>query len=207
MFTGLVESLGTLLESRIDSDGIGRWLTIEAPWTQDLTLGESIAVNGVCLTVVDRQSQRFGVQVSPTTLNLTTLGELVPTVPVNLERSVTPSTRLGGHWVLGHVDTRGAITAMRPEGDVHHVTVSYSPEYHRWVLPQGSITLDGISLTIAEHSISEIQVTLIPHTWHHTNASQWSVGSAINMEFDVLGKYVEQLMAPYASLRGGPIDD
>ncbi|MCL5116284.1 MAG: riboflavin synthase [Firmicutes bacterium] len=197
MFTGLIESLGTLIESQPDLDGIGRRLAVAAPFAAELDLGESVSVNGTCLTVVDCTPERFTVQVSPTTLDLTTMGLLEPGTRVNLERSVTPSTRLGGHWVLGHVDTRGRIDRIHTEGQSHHITIAYPPQYSRWVLPQGSITLDGISLTIVARDDTSVDVTIIPHTWSHTNIQQWRPGSLVNIEFDVLGKYLEHLMAPY----------
>lgn len=193
--------MGSLIISRVDADGVGRWMEIEAPFTQELTLGESVSINGTCLTVVKRTETSFSVQVSPTTLALTTLGSLEPGQVLNLERSVTPTTRLGGHWVLGHVDTPGEIAALDSEGDSHHVTIVYPVEFQHWVLPQGSITLDGISLTIISREANRLRVTIIPHTWRHTTAYQWARGTRINMEFDVLGKYVEHLLAPYASHR------
>lgn len=203
MFTGLIEDIGTVASTRIDSDGVGRRITISASFAAALTLGESVSVNGTCLTVVDSTPQHLDVQVSPTTLELTTMGMLEPGQRVNLERSVTPATRLGGHWVLGHVDTRGTVQSITANGDAHHIVVAYPIQYQRWVLPQGSVTLDGISLTIVELSEGRLGVTVIPHTWSHTIIQDWRGGSPINMEFDVLGKYVEQLAAPYVATIGG----
>lgn len=201
MFTGLIEDLGTIAETRVDQDQVGRWMTIRAPFAGELSLGESVSVNGTCLTVVACLPDAFSVQVSPTTLAITTLGALKSGQRVNLERSVTPETRLGGHWVLGHVDTRGRVAAVVPEGDAHHITVHYPDEFQRWVLPQGSITLDGISLTIVDCGPGYVSVTIIPHTWSHTVIQDWAPGTLVNVEFDVLGKYLEHLMAPHA--KGG----
>ncbi len=201
MFTGLIEELGTIADTRIDQDGVGRWMTIRAPFAGDLTMGESVSVNGTCLTVVELLPDAFGVQVSPTTLNITSLGHLTAGQRVNLERSVTPQTRLGGHWVLGHVDTRGTVYSIVPEGEAHHITVQYPEEFQRWVLPQGSITLDGISLTIVDQGPDHVSVTIIPHTWSHTIIQDWAPGTLVNVEFDVLGKYLKHLMEPYA--KGG----
>ncbi len=201
MFTGLIEALGTIADTRIDQDGVGRWMTIRAPFAGKLSLGESVSVNGTCLTVVEVRPDAFSVQVSPTTLNITTLGHLNAAQRVNLERSVTPETRLGGHWVLGHVDTRGTVLAVVPEGDAHHITVQFPDEFQRWVLPQGSITLDGISLTIVDRAPNQVSVTIIPHTWSHTIIHDWAQGTLVNVEFDVLGKYLEHLLDPYA--KGG----
>ncbi|PSR21304.1 MAG: riboflavin synthase [Sulfobacillus acidophilus] len=203
MFTGLVEAIGTVIASEPDRDQVGQRLQIAVPFSSDLTLGESISVNGTCLTVVASNSHSFWVQVSSTTLAFTTLGHLAREEQVNLERSVTPATRLGGHWVLGHVDTRGTVQTIVPDGESHHITVTYANEYDRWVLPQGSITLDGISLTIVRLSPGQLTVTVIPHTWSHTTVQNWRVGLAVNLEFDVLGKYVERLLQPYQIGKGG----
>ena len=203
MFTGLVEALGTVTLTRLDHDGVGRWMEIAAPFCQDLKLGESVSVNGTCLTVVTVLTGHFGVQVSPTTLSLTTMGGLRAGDQVNLERSLMPATRLGGHWVLGHVDTRGTVESIRSEGASRHVTVSYDRAFQRWVLPQGSVTLDGISLTVVDTSPGQLTVTVIPHTLMHTNMQQWNETSVINIEFDVLGKYVEHLLIPYSASQGG----
>lgn len=198
MFTGIVEAIGRVRANETQAGGTSRRLVIDAPFAASLTLGESVSVNGTCLTVVQITDRAFHADVSPTTLQLTTLGDLHPTRHVNLERSVTPATRLGGHWVLGHVDTQGRVASIQVEGDVHHIDIHYPEEYSRWVLPQGSLTLDGISLTIVERSDQHIKVTIIPHTWDHTIIHDWTVNTPINMEFDVLGKYVEHLLAPYS---------
>lgn len=197
MFTGLVESVGTVLSSDPDRDSVGRRLDVAAFFAAKLDLGESVAINGTCLTVVQRNPHGFSVQISPTTLALTTLGELQRDDRVNLERSVTAATRLGGHWVLGHVDTRGTVHAIVRVGDNHHITIRYPADYDRWVLPQGSVTLDGVSLTVLDPSPGQLTVTIIPHTWSHTIIQDWHVGTSVNMEFDVLGKYVEHLLAPH----------
>lgn len=203
MFTGLVETLGTVAAAHPDSDETGRWLEINAPFVPELSVGESVSVNGTCLTVVKILADHFAAQLSPTTLALTTLKELVVGAPVNLERSVTPATRLGGHWVLGHVDTVGVVERIQHDGDSHHVSITYPAQYQRWLLPQGSLTIDGISLTLVGRSASQCQVTIIPHTWNHTIANRWNIGTKVNLEFDVLGKYVEQLLAPYQDHTGG----
>lgn len=197
MFTGLVEAVGHIVRQRRESDQVTIRLTIQSPFAEELVLGESVAVDGVCLTVIDITRETFDVQVSPTTLHLTTLGTVTTGRPVNLERSVTPSTRLGGHWVLGHVDTRGVIRDIRTDGDIHYVTIQYPPEFSRWLLPRGSITVDGVSLTLVEHDAPTFSVTIIPHTWQMTALSDWTPGQPVNLEFDVLGKYVEHLLHPY----------
>ncbi len=205
MFTGMIESLGMILRSQADEDGVGRWLEISAAWAHELALGESVAVNGVCLTVVKTEATQFAVQASPTTLAITTLGELKAGQQVNLERSVTPAARLGGHWVLGHVDAKGTVTRIEAEGESHHITVSYPPRCARWVLPQGSITMDGISLTVVDAPTKnhQLSVTIIPHTFSHSTVAEWRSGTVINLEFDALGKYVDRLMQPYQASPGG----
>lgn len=203
MFTGLIECLGLLTENQIEQDAQSRRLTVKAPLT-NVAVGESIAINGTCLTVVKQSGEDlWDFQVSPTTLSLTTLGQLSDAL-VNVERSVTPSTRLGGHWVQGHVDTVGSVVAVTAEGDSHLITVQYDTRYDKWVLPQGSVALDGVSLTVVETQPGQLQVTIIPHTWEFTNIHTWRAGWHVNVEFDVLGKYLEHLSAPYARTKGGP---
>jgi riboflavin synthase len=195
MFTGLVETIGTISETRWEPDEVSERLTIHATDFHDLALGESIAVNGVCLTVVDISPHTFSVQVSPTTLALTSLGSLNIGDRVNLERSVTPTTRLGGHWVLGHVDTTGKIAQISAEGEAHHVNISYNPEFSDLILPLGSVTLDGVSLTVVSAHDGEFRVTLIPHTQHTTTLGGWKSGHPVNIEFDILGKYIKHLLS------------
>ncbi|MCY0879525.1 MAG: riboflavin synthase [Firmicutes bacterium] len=203
MFTGIVEAVGEVIALVPDADQVSRRLAVASPLARDLELGESVSVNGVCLTVIAQTDAEFFMQISPTTLRLTTLGGLRPGQRVNLERSVTPATRLGGHWVLGHVDTVGRIQAVTPEGEARHVEVAFPPEYGRWVLPQGSIAIDGVSLTIVKVGEGSLTVTLIPHTLAHTILSHWQSGTAVNLEFDVLGKFVEHLLAPYRAVKEG----
>lgn len=195
MFTGLVETIGTITQTRREPDGVSARMTIQATDFHDLTLGESIAVNGVCLTVVDISPPNFSVQVSPTTLALTSLGSLNRGDPINLERSVTPTTRLGGHWVLGHIDTTGQLTQVLAEGEAQHVTISYDPEFNDLILPLGSVTLDGVSLTVVSCHDGDFRVTLIPHTQHTTTLGGWKSGQRVNIEFDVLGKYIKHLLS------------
>ncbi len=201
MFTGIVEAIGRVRANERQVGGASRRLVVDAPFATSLTLGESVSVNGTCLTVVQITDQAFHADVSPTTLEITTMGDLKPNRTVNLERSVTPATRLGGHWVLGHVDTQGTVASIEVEGDAHHIDIRYPKEYSRWVLPQGSLTLDGVSLTIVERSDHNVKVTIIPHTWEHTIIHDWAIHTRINIEFDVLGKYVEHLLAPYPTSR------
>lgn len=194
MFTGLIEATGTLIKEAADTDGVSKRLTVQAPFCRELTLGESVSVNGVCLTVVEITDPTFAVQVSPTTLSLTTLGTISAGTLLNLERSVTPATRLGGHWVLGHVDATGEIFSIKSEGDAHHVFIQYPSQYDELVLPLGSVTVDGVSLTVVESKKREFSVTLIPHTQSMTTLGLLETGQSVNLEFDVLGKYVKHLL-------------
>jgi riboflavin synthase len=197
MFTGLVEAIGRVVAEEPDRDQVGLRLTIQCDFARDLAIGESVSINGTCLTVISHTGTEFLVQISHTTLRLTTLGQLVPGQRVNLERAVTAATRLGGHWVLGHVDTVGRVQSIERHGDTRDITVLFPEEYKRWVLPQGSITLDGVSLTIVDARANAVRVTIIPHTLTQTIIGEWQVGTAVNVEFDVLGKYVEHLLVPY----------
>ncbi len=204
MFTGLIEAVGTVVSRTWEADHkTQRWL-IAAPFADQLELGESVCVNGVCLTVVEHQKDSFAVQLSPTTLALSTLGQEPPPAQVNLERAVTPTTRLGGHWLLGHVDTRGQLTEVKTEGQAHHLTVHFPAEFSRWVMPLGSIAVDGVSLTIVERATDWLRVTIIPHTWQHTTLGVGPVPRSVNLEFDIVGKYVEQLVQPYRPKEASP---
>lgn len=197
MFTGLVQAVGRLRDLIDLDDGASRKIVVEAPFAPELTVGESVSCNGVCLTVTDRGKDNFQAVLSPTTLRLTTFAHLRPGVLMNLERSVTPSTRLGGHWVLGHVDGIGTINRIDEEGEARHLTVAFAPQFAPLVLPLGSITIDGISLTVVDCGTDWLTVTLIPHTRFHTTMVDARVHQSVNLEFDVLGKYVRQLLTPY----------
>lgn len=197
MFTGLIESVGKILRNEVTPDGANRRMTIQFDQSPDLQLGESISVNGVCLTVVETNAESFTIDVSPTTLQLTTLNQLHPNHLVNLERSVSPSTRLGGHWVQGHVDTIGEISNITPQGTSTHIRFTYPQEFYRFIVPQGSITIDGISLTIVSVDPTHFSLTIIPHTLAHTTLSRAQLKQSVNIEFDVLGKYVDHLLQPY----------
>ncbi len=197
MFTGLVEHVGSLLAVDTLDDPHARTLTIAAGFSEQLALGESIAVNGVCLTVVAFDAQTFQVECTPTTLAITTLGSLAVPCPVNLERSATPDTRLGGHWVQGHIDTRGQVVRIESEGEARHLYFSYPPGESHGIVPFGSITVDGVSLTVVSTSPDQFQVTLIPYTQAHTTLGALQPGTPVNLEFDILGKYVQQLLTPY----------
>ena len=193
MFTGLVEALGTV--RRLESDGAGRWLDVEAPGLGgSLVLGESVAVNGCCLTVVaqDERSCRF--QVGPETLSRTNLGELRPGDRVNLERSLRVGDRLGGHLVQGHIDGVGRIDQRVPQGDWVTMWFRCAPALTAQMVSKGSIAVDGISLTLVDVEAERFSVALIPHTLSVTTLGFKGPGVAVNLETDLLAKYVQKCL-------------
>jgi riboflavin synthase len=188
MFTGLIESIGTLASVEHHADGIR--LRVATSLAPELTAGESLAVNGVCLTVVAPDTDGIHADVSPETARVTTLGRVSTAALVNLERSMRADARVGGHFVQGHVDATGAITAIRQEGDSYRVTVSLPSELEPLVVNKGSIAIDGISLTVASIAAGAVDVQIIPFTWLHTNLHARRQGDPVNIECDILGKYV-----------------
>ena len=194
MFTGIIEELGTiaLLERR----GSGLRVRVAASIvTSDTKDGDSIAVNGVCLTALDVTSDGFSADVSRETLERSTLGILAAGSLVNLERAVTPTTRLGGHIVQGHVDGRGTLLSAEKQGDFHTVRVRFSPDLARYFIYKGSVAVEGISLTIASLAESHFDIAVIPKTWELTNLSALRPGDAVNLEVDLVAKYVERMLA------------
>lgn len=194
MFTGLVEAMGRITRYNHEKDGVSVRLSVTAPFSSALEIGESVALNGICLTVVEKNAEAFVVQATPTTLALTTLGSWQVGTAVNLERSVTPATRLGGHWVLGHIDSTGTILDLVDNGDASVITVRYPTDFSDLVLPLGSITIDGVSLTVVSGKENWFTITVIPHTKAVTTLGNWRLGQSVNLEFDVLGKYVKHLL-------------
>lgn len=194
MFTGLIEELGTLNEIRKLEAGCRICIAAENV-ISDLKNGDSIAVNGVCLTALDVNEHGFSAEVSPETLNRTTLGNLAAGSRVNLERSVTPATRLGGHIVQGHVDGRGNFISAQPQGDFWTVTIGFPADLARYFVHKGSVAVEGISLTIAELGEGSFAIAVIPKTWEMTNLSTLKPGDDVNLEVDVIAKYVERMMS------------
>jgi riboflavin synthase len=188
MFTGLVEATGHV--ERLDATVNGGRLRVRTLLASELQLGESIAVNGACLTVVSRDAEGFEADVSPVTLAVTGLGQLSAGDRVNLERSLRADAKLGGHFVLGHVDAVGRIADLRRDGDAWRLVVEIPQAMRALVIPRGSIAIDGISLTIAAIDDAAVSVQIIPFTFAHTALSQAAVGDSVNLEFDILGKYV-----------------
>jgi riboflavin synthase len=193
MFTGIIEHLGTVESLKASAEG-GR-LKIHAPMVAKyLEVSKSIAVNGCCLTVVEVDSEHFSADLSRETLRKTSLGEWKSGTRVNLEQPLTAGKELGGHFVLGHVDTIGRVARLAPEGDSWWYGVEVPESFARYIVPQGSITIDGISLTVARSSARLAEVAVIPFTYQHTNIRHKKIGDAVNLEGDVLGKYVERYL-------------
>ncbi len=193
MFTGLIEELGTI-ESLLEQAGGVRIVVAANLVTTDLANGDSIAVSGVCLTALDTSPASFAADMSPETLDRTTFGRLAAGSRVNLERAVTPNTRLGGHIVQGHVDGRGKFIAAEPQGDFWTVKIGFPPDLARYLVPKGSITVEGISLTIAALAEGHFDIAVIPKTWQMTNLSTLNPNDDVNLEVDVIAKYVERIL-------------
>jgi riboflavin synthase len=194
MFTGIIEELGHV--RAIEQRGDNARIVIEARLvTEDIHEGDSIAVNGVCLTALDANRNSFAADVSRETLNRSTLGRLEPGAPVNLERSVTPVMRLGGHLVQGHVDARGKFVSAVDLGGSWTVRIAYPPEIARYLVFKGSVAVEGISLTIAELTDDYFEIAIIPKTWEVTNFSHLRPGDDVNLEADVIAKYVERILS------------
>jgi riboflavin synthase len=192
MFTGLVADLGTVAEVYSTTDGVR--LAIESPLARELSEGDSVAVNGVCLTAVGLCGDRFGADVMHETLRRSSLGEVRAGTRVNLELPLTAHGRLGGHFVQGHVDGVGAVSETREDGFARVVTIEADPDLLRYVVEKGSITVDGVSLTVARIDETSFDVSLIPETLQRTNLGTAAPGTPVNLEVDILAKYVEKLV-------------
>jgi riboflavin synthase len=197
MFTGLVEALAPL--ERVEVEGDGRALVVAAPFAADLAMGESVAVNGACLTVVARDARTCRFQAGPETLRRTNLGELKAGDRVNLERALRVGDRLGGHLVQGHVDGLGRIASRRRQGEWEVVWFSCPAELAEQMVNKGSVTVDGVSLTVVDATADGFSVALIPHTLAQTTLGFKGPGASVNLETDVLAKYV------WKCLRGGGV--
>ena len=195
MFTGIVEELGTIRSLQRGKHSVV--LSIGAHTVlSDLKIGDSVAVNGVCLTATSRDGGGFTADVMHETLNRSSLGALNVGSRVNLERAMAADGRFGGHIVSGHIDGTGTITAVRPDDNAVWYTVSASPELLRYIVEKGSITIDGISLTVASVTETGFSVSAIPHTAAVTTLGEKRVGDTVNLETDLIGTYVEKLLRP-----------
>jgi riboflavin synthase len=192
MYTGLIEATGRIGPSQSEA-GRRRWF-IETPLGAELRPGDSISVHGVCLTVTVADARGFAVDVSPETLRVTSLGSLPSGRLVNLERPMRADGRLGGHFVLGHVDAVGRVAALRPDGDCYWLDVGTPAAIEPLLIAKGSIAVDGISLTVATLSAGRFGVQVVPFTWAHTALKDVRAGDPVNLEADVLGKYVARLL-------------
>jgi riboflavin synthase len=192
MFTGLVES--TARVRRVEPDGGGTRLEVETPLAAELAQGDSIAVNGVCLTAVDPDAERFHADVMAETLRRSSLGPLAAGDTVNVELPLRAGDRLGGHVVQGHVDGTGTVSDARQEGFARLVRIDCEPDLLRYVVEKGSIAVDGVSLTVAAVDEGSFTVSLIPETLERTTLGQAAPGRVVNLEVDVLAKYVEKLV-------------
>lgn len=192
MFTGIIETLGTV--TGIDDRGDSSRLTVHGDITDGTKVGDSIAVNGVCLTATSVDSAGFTADVMAETLRRSTLGALAPGDPVNLERAATATTRLGGHLVQGHVDGVGQLTGRHPAGAFDEISLALPRDLLPYVVEKGSIAIDGVSLTVMGVDGDEITIGLIPETLHRTTLGRRAVGETVNIEVDVIAKYVERLL-------------
>lgn len=208
MFTGIIEAVGKV--SQIERAGESVRLTVSAGQiAEDVQLGDSVSVNGVCLTVVEFRPPHIVFDAVYETMRKTTLGNLAVGDGVNLERALPVNGRLGGHVVQGHVDGTGRIASIRPVGNSWFVYVDAAPELMRYIVTKGSVAVDGISLTVAESEDRTFALSIIPHTWDHTTLHERRAGDPVNIETDILGKYVEKMLGGYvagadrAAERGG----
>ena len=188
MFTGLVEAIGEITEVKPTPGGFR--LRLSTSLATGLANGDSVAVNGVCLTVVATDPQGVHLDVSPETARVTTVGTLRRGSMVNLERPLRADARLGGHFVQGHVDATAAVEDVRQDGDSYWLTIVFAPELGPYIVRKGSIAVNGVSLTVAGVDERRFDVQIIPYTWAHTNFHALKAGDTVNLECDILGKYV-----------------
>jgi riboflavin synthase len=188
MFTGLIEATGRV--ETLDANGNGRRVRIATALAAELRPGDSVATSGVCLTAIATDSTGFSADLSPETLRVTSFSSIEIGRVLNLERPLRAGDRLGGHFVLGHVDAVGRVTAVRPEGDSFWLEIDAPDQLKPLLIHKGSVAIDGVSLTIASLNGGRLGVQLIPYTWEHTSLKYLKIGDAVNLEGDVLGKYV-----------------
>jgi riboflavin synthase len=193
MFTGIIEHLGAV--SRLELNATGGKLTVHAPTlAPHLVVSGSVAVNGCCLTVVHRDDKHFSADLSNETVAKTSFSSMKTGASVNLEQPLAAGKEFGGHFVLGHVDGTGRVAHLRPEGDSCNFGVQVPPDLVRYIVSKGSITIDGISLTIASWHNHIAEIAVIPYTYEHTNIRDRVAGDTVNLEADILGKYIERYL-------------
>jgi riboflavin synthase len=202
MFTGIIEEVGTLSQH-----APGRLVVRAARVASQVAIGDSVATNGICLTVTRREGEALHFDYSRSTREVTTIADWRVGDRLNLEQALTLSTRLGGHLVAGHVDGVGAVRSVREGSEGVHVQVTVPQGLQRYLIPKGSIAVDGISLTLVEVHADAVDLTIVPHTWANTSLADKRPGARVNLEADLLGKYVERLLAGgQAPLRGMTLD-
>ena len=192
MFTGIIEATGKV--EKLEKQGTNVVFTFSGPFTQELKVDQSLAHNGCCLTVESIDGDLYTVTAINETLEKTNLGELKVGSVVNLERCMKMDGRLDGHIVQGHVDKTGSIVAIENINGSYYLTYTHEEDGSFTTVPQGSITVNGISLTVADSKENQFSVAIIPYTWEHTNMNTLKVGDRVNLEFDIIGKYVAKLM-------------
>ncbi|NDV21104.1 riboflavin synthase [Desulfovibrio sp. JC022] len=195
MFTGLIQGKGRI--ENAENRGNETRFKVSASKIKDYEKGESIAINGVCLTVETYSDSWFTCYASKESMSVTNLGNLKRGSMVNYERALAMGDRLGGHIVSGHVDCLGAVESVRPAGESKIYRIKFPIEHGKYVVPKGSVALDGISLTVNDCGADYLEVNIIPETQEETTISQWTPGYAVNIETDVIGKYVERMVAPW----------
>ncbi len=195
MFTGIIESLGTLVS--VETEGSNRHLTVRSDLSSHLRVDQSLAHNGVCLTVVRLDGDTHTVTAVHETLQRSAIGQLEPGEVINLERAMQFGARLDGHLVQGHVDTTAVVTEIHEEGGSWRFRFHYRPDGINVLVPKGSICVDGVSLTLVEAGPADFSVAIIPYTYQHTRFCRYSPGDAVNIEFDLIGKYVQRLVQGY----------
>ena len=188
MFTGLIEAVGDITEVKPTPGGVR--IRLHTALAGELSNGDSLAIDGVCLTVVSVDPQGVHADISPETARVTTLGAIKRGTVVNLERPLRADARLGGHFVQGHVDATGTVEELRQDGDSYWLTVKFPAALASYIVRKGSIAVNGVSLTVAGLDERHFDVQIIPHTWTHTNLHVLRIGEPVNLECDILGKYV-----------------
>ncbi len=195
MFTGIIEEKGFIKEF-IQYAGSAKIVVTCSKILEDIKIGDSIAINGCCQTVVDFNQNSFSAQVSKETLNITTFKHFKPDMPVNLERALTPSSRMGGHIVQGHIDCVGKFIKKVSLNDFYELYFEIPEHENKYIVHKGSIAVDGVSLTVAEITGNIFKVAIIPHTFQNTTLANLSTGDFVNIETDILGRYVEKFLSP-----------
>ncbi len=201
MFTGIIEEVGQLLA--VEPFGGGRRLTLRSSFANQLRPDESVSVNGACQTVVAVENDAFQVVAVEETLRKTTFGDFEAGAPVNLERAMKADSRLDGHFVLGHVDATGTVESIEREATNWLIEVGFEERFKPYLIPVGSVAIDGISLTVARLEGQRLTVAIIPHTYDRTNVSVWKPGDRVNLEFDMIGKYVIRWLDIHGSGNAG----